>query len=125
MTDRKLLKYTKDHEWIDTTADPYTVGITDYAATQLGEIVYVDLPSVGDEFAVGDVVAEIESTKSVGEIYAPVAGKVAAVNDALEDAPETVNDDPFGEGWIFTLESADEPSDVLDAAAYAEISDAE
>lgn len=94
------------------------VGITDYAQEQLGDIVYVDLPEIGRVVERGSVVAEVESTKSVGEVYAPVAGTVVAVNSAVEDRPELVNQDPYGDGWLLELETDDSLDGLLDAVAY-------
>jgi glycine cleavage system H protein len=99
-TDRK---YTKEHEWIDVTGDIATVGITAYAADKLGDVVFVDLPTVGSTVAEGRVVGEIESTKSVGELFAPVNGTVTEINDAVVATPELVNSDPFGEGWLIRV----------------------
>jgi glycine cleavage system H protein len=99
------------------------IGITDYAQDSLGDVVFVQLPTVGDSFAAGDTIGEVESTKSVSDIYAPVAGSVVAVNDALADAPQLLNDDPYGEGWICELELADagQVDGLLDAAAYGSL----
>ena len=99
------------------------IGITDYAQDALGDIVFIDLPAVGSEVEVGGQLGEVESTKSVSEIYAPLSGTVTAVNDALADAPETINHDPYGEGWICELELAAgaDPDALLSAAAYAEL----
>ena len=99
-TDRK---YTKEHEWIDVTGDIATVGITAYAADKLGDVVFVDLPTVGSTVAEGRVVGEIESTKSVGELFAPVNGTVTEINDAVVATPELVNSDPFGDGWLIRV----------------------
>lgn len=114
------LMYTEEHEWLDEREGGMRLGITDYAQDQLGDIVFVDLPVAGTDVDAGDVIAEVESTKSVGEIYAPVAGRVTAVNEALHDRPELVNSDPYGGGWIVEItpdESAD-LSALLDAPAY-------
>jgi glycine cleavage system H protein len=99
-TDRK---YTKEHEWIDIEGDVATVGITAYAADKLGDVVFVDLPTVGSAVAEGRVVGEIESTKSVGELFAPVNGTVREINDAVVATPELVNSDPFGAGWLIRV----------------------
>jgi glycine cleavage system H protein len=109
MTDLTSLHYTAEHEWLLIDGDTATVGITDYAAEKLGDVVYVDLPAAGTEVETGKVVGEIESTKSVGELYAPALGTVLEVNDAVVDSPDLVNSDPFGEGWLIriTLASAD------------------
>ena len=113
-------KYTKDHEWIDLTGDRGRVGITDYAQQQLGDVVYVELPGVGANVMAHASCAEVESTKSVSEIFSPVTGTVVEVNEALNDAPEQVNADPYGTGWIFVVEMADpaEVDSLLDAAGY-------
>jgi len=94
------LRYSSDHEWAKLEGDRVRVGITDYAQDALGDVVFVDLPKVGATLSVGGVLGEVESTKSVSEIYAPVAGTVAAVNTTLSSSPELVNSDPYGEGWI-------------------------
>ncbi|KQO84200.1 glycine cleavage system protein H [Frigoribacterium sp. Leaf263] len=109
MTDLTLLHYTAEHEWLLIDGDTATVGITDYAAEKLGDVVYVDLPAAGTEVETGKVVGEIESTKSVGELYAPALGTVLEINDAVVDSPDLVNSDPFGDGWLIkiTLASAD------------------
>ena len=97
------LKYTAEHEWVAVDGDVATVGITAYAAEKLGDVVYVDLPAAGTAITAGNVVGEIESTKSVGELYAPVDGEVVESNQAVIDAPELVNSDPFGEGWLIKV----------------------
>ena len=103
------LKYTKDHEWIRIQGDTAQVGITDFAQQQLGDVVYVDLPSAGTPITSGTVVGEIESTKSVGELFAPVDGEVVESNQAVVDSPELVNSDPFGEGWLIKVTAASLP----------------
>ncbi|MBT2501445.1 glycine cleavage system protein GcvH [Curtobacterium sp. ISL-83] len=120
MTDQTALHYTADHEWLLVEGDTVTVGITDHAAEQLGDVVYVELPAVGTATTAGDQIGEIESTKSVGELFAPVSGEVVAVNDAVVDAPDTVNQDPFGTGWLvkLTLGDAGLPDGLLDHDAY-------
>lgn len=113
-------KYTAEHEWVlDVGEGRVRIGITDYAQDQLGDVVYVELPEVGATVEKGSGVAEIESTKSVGDVYAPIAGTVTAVNDALVDSPELVNSDPYGDGWVCELEGdTSQVADLLDAAAY-------
>jgi glycine cleavage system H protein len=101
------LKYDREHEWLRVEGDTAVVGISDFAQDQLGEVVYVDLPSVGDEVVAGETFGEIESVKSVSELYAPVSGEVTEVNDDLDGAPETVNSDPYGAGWMIKLKMAD------------------
>jgi len=103
----KDLKYDKEHEWVRVDGDVATLGISDYAQDQLGEVVYVDLPSVGDEIVGNETFGEIESVKSVSELYTPVSGEVIAVNDALSDAPEQVNEDPYGDGWMIKVRMGD------------------
>jgi len=117
------LRYSDEHEWVRADGGRARVGITDYAQDALGDIVYVDLPVVGTEVVVGGKLGEVESTKSVSEIYAPVAGTITAVNDALPDAPERINQDPYGEGWICELELAEGAGleALLDAAAYGDL----
>lgn len=107
MADKTTLKYTAEHEWLDIDGTTITIGITDYAAEKLGDVVFVELPTVGSTVKAGKVVGEIESTKSVGELFAPVDGVVAAANSAVVDSPELVNSDPFGEGWMIKLTIAD------------------
>jgi glycine cleavage system H protein len=118
------LKYTTDHEWVRNEGDRVRVGITDFAQDALGDVVFVGLPEVGAEVTAGAVCGEVESTKSVSEIYAPVSGVVVEVNAAVADNPEQVNADPYGDGWMFVIEPAPGGSDgLLDATAYtAEIS---
>ncbi|MDQ1571327.1 MAG: glycine cleavage system protein [Actinomycetota bacterium] len=104
MADKTTLKYTAEHEWVLVDGTTATVGITAYAAEKLGDVVFVDLPDVGATVAEGKVVGEIESTKSVGELFAPVNGTVLEANDAVVASPELVNTDPFGEGWLIKVE---------------------
>jgi len=115
------LSYTKEHEWVLADAMTYTMGITDYAQAALGDIVYVQLPKIGEVVAAGKVLGEVESTKSVSDIYAPVTGTVVAINDALANSPESINSDPYGAGWLLKIEVATTPTDLLSAASYAEI----
>ena len=101
------LKYDKEHEWVRVDGDAVFVGISEFAQDQLGEVVYVDLPSVGDQIVAGETFGEIESVKSVSELYAPVTGTILEVNDALCDSPETINSDPYGGGWMIKVAMAD------------------
>ncbi|MDG2026714.1 MAG: glycine cleavage system protein GcvH [Acidimicrobiales bacterium] len=114
------LRYSSDHEWVAVDGDVARIGITDYAQDALGDVVYVDLPRTGDAIAAADSFGEVESTKSVSELYAPVSGEIAAVNDELADAPEKLNEDPYGEGWIVTITMSDaaELDGLLDADGY-------
>jgi glycine cleavage system H protein len=119
MTDQSTLQYTKDHEWLLVDGDVVTVGITDHAAEQLGDVVYVELPAVGTIVAAGEQIGEIESTKSVGELFAPVDGEIVEANDAVVDAPDSVNQDPFGAAWLVKIKlSSSLPGDLLDHDAY-------
>ena len=113
------LRYTKEHEWVQVVNGKIRVGITDFAQNALGDIVFVQLPPVGETFAAGDTFGEVESTKSVSDLYPPVAGSVSAINEALDANPELINSAPFGEGWIVELDGdASALDDLLDAAAY-------
>ena len=114
------LRYSSDHEWVRLEDGRLRLGITDYAQDALGDVVFVEIPSVGAEVAAAAKVSEVESTKSVSDIYAPVAGRVVEVNGALADSPERLNDDPYGEGWICIIEPSDPAavSELLDADAY-------
>jgi len=115
------LRYSENHEWIRSDEDGMiTVGISDYAQDALGDVVYVDLPDVGRIVEAGEVFAEVESTKSVNDVYAPVSGVVTAINEPLLDTPELVNSDPFGEGWFVTIRPTDGSNldGLMDAAAY-------
>ncbi len=125
MTDLTDLKYTAEHEWVALSGDVATVGITDYAADKLGDVVYVDLPAVGTTVTAGAVCGEIESTKSVGELYAPLTGEVVEINDAVVDDPSQVNADAFG-AWLVKIQV--DPADVaalLDRAAYVALTGGE
>lgn len=117
------LKYTAEHEWVRTpgeTAGSVRIGITDYAQDALGDIVYVQLPEIGEQVTAGSSVGELESTKSVSDVYSPVTGEVVARNDALDATPELVNSDPYGAGWLFEIAVTEgaETSELMDAAAY-------
>ena len=120
------LAYSSDHEWIRRSGGTVRIGITDYAQDALGDVVFVQVPSVGTMVAKGQSFSEVESTKSVSDIYAPVSGKVTVVNDALGNTPELVNSDPYGEGWICEIEMSDdtELGDLLDAAGYSALTGA-
>lgn len=116
------LRYVASHEWIrDEGNGIVTIGITDHAQDLLGDVVFVELPEVGDELSAGDDAGVVESVKAASDVYAPLSGEVVAINEALEDAPETVNSDPYGDGWFFQLKLSDtsELDDLLDADAYA------
>ncbi len=113
------LSYTAEHEWIAANDDHTTIGITAHAVEELGDIVYLDMPSVGDTVEAGAVCGEIESTKAVSEIYAPVSGEIIEINDAAVESPETIGTDPYGDGWLFRIRAADgATSELLDAAGY-------
>ncbi len=120
------LRYSSDHEWVKLEdANRVRIGITDYAQDALGDVVFVDLPEVGATVTTGGAMSEVESTKSVSDVYAPVAGTVVEVNADLADAPERLNDDPYGDGWICVIELADGASldELMDAAAYGELTE--
>jgi glycine cleavage system H protein len=115
------LRYSTDHEWVKVDGDRIRMGITDYAQDALGDVVYVQVPSVGSQIKAGDSFSEVESTKSVSDIFAPVSGTIVAVNADLADAPQRVNEDPYGDGWLCEIELADtaELDTLMDAAAYS------
>jgi glycine cleavage system H protein len=119
------LRYSEEHEWVaglDTEDGVVTIGITAYAADALGEIVFLELqPGEGDTVEAGEPCGEVESTKSVSDIYSPVSGEVTAINAAVIDEPKVINDDPYGEGWIFKVRISDEPGDLLGAEAYTKL----
>ena len=117
---RDDLKYTESHEWLKVKGDVAQVGITDHAQSELTDIVFVELPEVGKEVKKGDELCIVESVKSVSEIYSPVSGKISKVNESLEDAPETINESPYDEGWLIELEIADnsEVNGLLDSERY-------
>ena len=123
------LKFLKSHEWARVEDNgSVTVGISDHAQGLLGDLVYVELPSVGDEVQAGNACAVVESVKAASDVYAPISGKVTAVNSALSDKPETINEDAYGEGWIFVVKPsnlAEEQEELLDPDAYSELIDAE
>ena len=114
------LRYTEEHEWVTTGSDSVRVGITEYAQDQLGDVVFVELPEVGKQLSAGDVFGEVESTKSVSELFAPVDGEVVAVNEAVTESPELINSDPYGEGWLIEIkiEEASVVETLLDSEAY-------
>jgi glycine cleavage system H protein len=118
MSNPQDLKYTDEHEWLRLDGDTAVVGITAYAAEKLGDVVYVELPKVGSSIAAGAVVGEIESTKSVGELFAPASGEVLEVNDAVVSSPELVNSDPFGAGWLIKIR-VDSTGALLSADEYS------
>ena len=120
--DLKDFKFTKEHEWVKVEGDIAVVGITDYAQKELGDVVYVELPEVGNTYEKDEACSNIESVKAVSDIYAPVSGEITEVNEALEDNPEIVNKDPYGEGWLFKLklENPDELEELMNADAYDE-----
>jgi glycine cleavage system H protein len=114
------LKYTQDHEWLRLKDGVATVGLTDHAQKQLGDVVYAELPKVGGTVSAGEPFGTVESVKAVSELYAPVSGKVVKINEALTDSPELLNEDPYGEGWIVEIQPSDSklPSGLLDAQGY-------
>jgi glycine cleavage system H protein len=117
------LRYTKDHEWVAQDGDQATVGVTDYAQDSLGDVVYVGLPEVGREVSAGETIAEVESTKSVSDIFAPIGGTITDVNQELADHPEYINSDPYGKGWICKIAPSSSGDSLLDANAYRRLVD--
>ncbi|MFC5179744.1 glycine cleavage system protein GcvH [Actinomadura harenae] len=121
------LRYSEEHEWVAGLENEdriVTVGITQHAADALGEIVFLELqPGEGDTVEAGETCGEVESTKSVSDLYSPVSGEITAINAAVIDEPKVINDDPYGEGWIFKVKITDEPGDLLDAAAYDKLTE--
>jgi glycine cleavage system H protein len=119
------LRYSSDHEWISVEGSTARIGITDYAQDALGDVVYVQVPRLGASVTAGETLSEVESTKSVSDIYAPVTGTITAVNESLADAPETLNGDPYGAGWICEISVADASAfeGLLDAAGYRALVD--
>lgn len=117
------LRYTNDHEWVAVEGDQVRVGITDYAQDALGDVVFVELPEVGSTVEQGASLGEVESTKSVSDLYAPVSGTIAAVNEALDANPSKLNEDPYGDGWLCVMDSAEmtQLDSLLDASAYREL----
>ena len=114
------LKYSEDHEWIKVEGNTATIGITDFAQSELGDIVFVELPEEGDDISTGDSFGSVESVKTVSELYAPVSGSIVAVNEELEDSPELVNENPYEGAWMLKVELSDESEldNLLDAAGY-------
>jgi glycine cleavage system H protein len=122
MPDTDNLQYTEQHEWIRTDGDVFTIGITDFATEALGDIVFVQLPQVGDVLKTGQMCGEIESTKSVSDLFAPVSGTVTEVNSSVDDSPEIVGADPYGDGWLFRVAPDGRGLDgLLDADAYRQL----
>jgi len=115
------LKYAKSHEWVMVEGDVATVGITQFAQEQLGDLTFVELPEVGDTFEAGTEMGSVESVKAASEIYAPVTGEVIEVNEELEDAPEKVNEEPYGDGWMLKFKIKGDPEGLLDAEGYAAV----
>ena len=116
------LLYTEEHEWANYNDDEVTVGITDYAQSQLGDVIFVELPEVGEEISAGDTFGEIEAVKTVSELYAPISGTITAVNEDLEDSPETVNSDPYGDGWLVKISPSnpEEKDELMNFLSYEE-----
>jgi glycine cleavage system H protein len=116
------LHYSKDHEWVAVNGDIATIGITDYAQSSLGDVVYVDMPRVGDSFGIHEAFGSVESVKAVSEIFTPIAGQISEVNEVLNDAPESVNSDPYGAGWMIKIKMANpgEADAMMSAEEYEE-----
>lgn len=118
------LRYSKDHEWVREEGDVAVIGVTDFAANQLGDVVYVDLPSVGDQVEAHSEMGEIESTKSVSDLFSPVSGEVVEVNEDVVSSPEKVNEDPFGDAWLIKVRVSELPDDLLSEGEYKELTNA-
>ncbi len=115
------LSYTKDHEWVKMDGDTATIGITDFAQGELGDIVYLEIETIGDSLNSGDVFGTVEAVKTVSDLFMPVSGEVLEVNDALESNPELVNSDPYGEGWMIKVKVSEEGSDLISSEEYGEL----
>ena len=117
------LLYTKDHEWVEFKEEYAIVGITDYAQSQLGDVIFIEFPDVGDEFSSGDVFGEVEAVKTVSELYIPLSGTIIAVNEDLEEAPDNVNSDPYGKGWLIKISAKDinDKKKLLSSEEYKKI----
>ena len=115
------LQYTKSHEWVRTEGDTATIGITDHAQDELGDIVYVELPDVGATFEAGDSFGTVESVKAVSDLYTPVGGEVVEVNESLDESPEKINEDPYGEGWMVKLHVSETGAGLLSASDYEQL----
>ena len=115
------LKYSTEHEWVAVDGDTVTVGITDYAAEALGDVVFVDVPQVGSDVSAGSAIGEVESTKSVSDLFSPVTGTVSEVNEAITESPELVNSDPFGQGWLFKVAGGQLDDELMDRDAYLKL----
>lgn len=121
----KELGYTAKHEWVVVEDGIATVGITSFAAESLGDIVFVEVPEAGTEVTAGEPAGEVESTKSVSDIYSPVSGEVVEINESLEDTPEAINSTPFGDGWLFRVRVSEEPTGLLSAEEYTKLTEGE
>jgi len=121
------LKYSKDHIWVHADGDSATIGLSDFAQNELGDIVFVELPEAGKSFSKGDAIGTVESVKSVSDILAPISGKVSEINKLLEDSPDTINKDPYGEGWVvkITISNKGEISELLDYKDYTEFTESQ
>ena len=118
------LSYSKSHEWVSKEGGTATIGLTDYAQSELGDLVFVNLPEVGDEVIAGEPLGDVESVKAVSDVYSPVSGKVAEINEALLDAPESINEDPYG-AWFIKVEDITDEEELLDAESYAAFCESE
>lgn len=119
------LQYTRSHEWVRREGDVATVGITEHAQDELGDVVFVDLPEQGASLSAGEAFGNVESVKAVSDLYTPVGGEVIEVNSALEESPEKVNEDPYGEGWLLRIQVSEEASELLSAADYEKVAEEE
>lgn len=117
----KDLMYAQSHEWVSFEEETATIGITEYAQEQLGDLTFVEMPEVGDTFSQGDEVGSVESVKAASELYIPVSGEIIEVNETLEDTPELINEDPYNKGWIFKVKISEDPQGLMDHEAYAKL----
>ena len=122
MNNPENLKYTKEHEWAKFESEKVIIGITDYAQSQLGDVIFIEFPAVGEEFTAGDVFGEVEAVKTVSELYSPLSGKIIEVNSELEDNPDLVNSDPYGAGWLIKIDPSkpNEKDELMDSSSYEE-----
>ncbi len=121
------LRYSEEHEWLRPAGDQVTIGITDHAQNQMGDIVFIELPEVGDEITRGEAFGTVESTKAVSELFAPISGRIVEINDTLVDAPEAINEDPYGDGWMVRIEPTDlsDLDEMMTSEAYQELVESE
>ena len=123
MNNPENLKYTKEHEWAKFEGERVIIGITDYAQSQLGDVIFIEFPRVGEKLTAGDVFGEVEAVKTVSELYSPISGKIIEVNNELEDSPDLVNSDPYGAGWLIKIDASNpnEKDELMDSSSYKQL----